>query len=149
MVKISVVFGAALVAVSGMVSGSMAQTAQGSEHVLQATQARHSLGVVRLFTNDVLADREDRWRTGAFSVSAFRGPAWTGSLPQQPFQVMEYRFRAEIISPQSLTRPAPGDRLYAGTLWFGAHTHFDWQGFDMVAGADLAITGEQTGLRSF
>lgn len=113
-----------------------------------AEDARETLGVVRLFTNDTLADREDRWRTGAFSVSAFRGPAWTGTLPTQPFSVLEYRFRGEAISPDNTINPAPGDRLYAGTLWFGAHTHYDLHGFDVSAGADIAVTGEQSGVRS-
>lgn len=157
MVQISALFGAALVVASGFLSSAMAQTSPDLGYAPPSAEqgyaapdasARETLGVVRLFTNDVLAEREDRWRSAAFSVSAFRGPAWTGALTDQPFQIMEYRFRGEIISPQHLIRPAPGDRLYAGTLWLGAHTHFNWQGFDMVAGADLAITGEQSGLRS-
>lgn len=114
----------------------------------QAQDAREALGVTRLFTNDTLADRHDRWRTGAFAVSVFRGPAWTGSLPAQPFSVMEYRFRGEAIAPDNLSTPAPGDRLYAGTWWLGAHTHYSLQGFEMTAGADVAITGEQSGIRS-
>jgi hypothetical protein len=113
-----------------------------------AEAPRETLGLMRLFTNDTLADRQDRWRTGAFSASLFRGPAWTGDLPTQPFAVMEYRFRGEAISPDNLSSPAPGDRLYAGTWWLGAHTHFDWQGLEVAAGADVAITGEQSGIRS-
>ncbi|PWK59374.1 lipid A-modifier LpxR family protein [Roseicyclus mahoneyensis] len=114
----------------------------------QAQEPREALGLVRLFSNDALADRRDRWRSGAFSVSAFRGPAWTGSLPTQAFSVMEYRFRGEVIAPDNLSTPAPGDRLYAGTWWLGAHTHYDLQGFEVTAGADIAITGEQSGIRS-
>ena len=109
---------------------------------------RETLGVVRLFTNDTLADRRDRWRTGAFSVSVFRGPAWTGTLPTEAFSVLEYRFRGEAISPDNTVNPAPGDRLYAGTIWAGVHTHYDLNGFDVSAGADIAITGEQSGIRS-
>ena len=113
-----------------------------------AQSDRETLGLTQLFTNDTLADRQDRWRTGAFSASLFRGPSWTGDLPAQPFSIMEYRFRGEAIAPDNLSTPAPGDRLYAGTWWLGAHTHFAWQGFDVTAGADLAITGEQSGIRS-
>jgi hypothetical protein len=115
---------------------------------VQAQDGREALGVVRLFTNDALADGRDRWRTGAFSVSAFRGPAWTGNLPTRPFSVMEYRFRGEAIAPDNLSNPAPGDRLYAGTLWLGAHTHFELQGFEVTAGADIAVTGEQSRIRA-
>lgn len=115
---------------------------------LHAEGPRETLGVTRLFTNDTLADRRDRWRSGAFAISLFRGPAWTGDLPSQPFSLMEYRLRGEVIAPDNLTNPAPGDRLYAGTWWLGAHTHFDLRGFEVAAGADLAMTGEQTGIRS-
>jgi len=113
----------------------------------EAQDGRATLGMTRLFTNDTLGDRDDRWRSGAFGVSAIRGPAWDGQLPAQPFQIMEYRFRGEAITPENTINPAPGDRLYAGTWWLGAHTHFDWQGLDVTAGADIAVTGEQSGIR--
>ena len=83
-------------------------------------------------------------------VSAYRsGHAWTGTLPSMPGQVIEYRFRADIIAPDNLANPDPGDRPYAGSWYLGAHTHFDWRGFDVSAGADVVITGEQSGLRNF
>jgi hypothetical protein len=103
--------------------------------------------MVRQFTNDTIADRQDRWRSGGFAVSAFRGTDWTGRLPSRPFEVMEYRFRGEVISPDNLNNPDPDDRLYAGTWWVGAHTHFDWRGLELTAGADIAVTGEQSGIR--
>ena len=31
------------------------------------------------------------------------------------------------MAPDNLNNPDPADRLYAGTWWVGAHTHFDWQ----------------------
>jgi hypothetical protein len=112
-----------------------------------AEEGRQTLGTVRLFTNDTIADRQDRWRSGGYGVSAFRGESWTGRLPSQPFEIMEYRFRGEVIAPDNLNNPDPADRLYAGTWWLGAHTHFDWQGLEVTAGADIAITGEQSGIR--
>lgn len=112
-----------------------------------AEEGRQTLGLVRQFTNDTIADRQDRWRSGGFAVSAFRGEGWSGRLPARPFEVMEYRFRGEVMAPDNLNDPAPGDRLYAGTWWLGAHTHFDWRGFDVTAGADIAVTGEQSGIR--
>lgn len=114
-----------------------------------AEDGRQTLGLVRLFTNDAIGDRQDRWRSGGFGVSAFRGDGWDGWLPTQPFEIMEYRLRGEVMAPASLSSPAPTDRLYAGTWWFGAHTHFEWQGFEVTAGADIAITGEQSGIRQF
>jgi hypothetical protein len=112
-----------------------------------AEDARQTLGMTRVFTNDTIADRQDRWRSGGYGVSLFRGETWDGSLPSRPFEVMEYRFRGEVMAPDNLNNPDPADRLYAGTWWLGAHTHFDWQGFEVTAGADIAVTGEQTGIR--
>ena len=108
---------------------------------------RQSLGMARVFTNDTIADRQDRWRSGGYGISAFRGAEWFGALPSQPFEIMEYRLRGEVMAPDNLARPAPGDRLYAGSLWLGAHTHLGWQGLDLTAGADLVVTGEQSGVR--
>lgn len=116
-------------------------------HGASAQEGRQTLGMARLFTNDTIADRQDRWRTGGYGVSAFRGESWSGALPVQPFALMEYRFRGEVMAPDNLANPAPGDRLYAGSFWVGAHTHLDWHGFAVTAGADLLITGEQTGIR--
>ena len=111
---------------------------------------RQTLGVVRDFGNDwygiLLGDRYDRWRTGHVRVSILRGETWRDALPSQPFELMEYRFRGEIIAPDNLAAPAPGDRLYAGSWWLGASTHFDWRGLEVAAGADLVMTGAQTGL---
>lgn len=112
-----------------------------------AQEGRQTLGFARLFSNDTLADRQDRWRTGGYAISAFRGESWSGSLPGQAFALMEYRFRGEVMAPDNLARPAPGDRLYAGSLWAGAHTHLDWRGLEVTAGADLVVTGEQSGIR--
>jgi hypothetical protein len=108
---------------------------------------RQSLGVARVFTNDTIADRKDRWRTGAYGVSLFRGTGWSGALPSHAFALMEYRIRGEVMAPDNLRRPAPGDRLYAGSLWVGAHSHLAWRGVDVTAGADVVVTGEQTGIR--
>lgn len=111
-------------------------------------QDRETLGVGRVLTNDAFGDGQDRWRSGGYGISAFRGPGWTGDLPTQPGRIMEYRLRADVIAPDNLADPAPGDRLYAGSWWIGAHTHFQWSGFDVTAGGDLVVTGEQSGIRS-
>ncbi len=110
-------------------------------------QERQTLGQARLFNNDVIGDRQDRWQTGGYWASIFRGREWTGSLPTRPGAIMEYRFGADIRAPDNLTNPSPNDRLYAGTWWLGAHTHFAWRGFEVSSGVDLAVTGEQSGLR--
>ncbi|MBF9029137.1 DUF2219 family protein [Rhodobacterales bacterium HKCCE3408] len=111
-----------------------------------AAQGRETLGFGRLSTNDRLGDNEDRWRTGGLVLSLVRGTGWTGSLPTRPGAVIEYRFRGDIISPVDLTMPMAPDRLFAGTLAAGAHLHFDYRGYEVAAGADIAAIGEQTGL---
>jgi hypothetical protein len=114
---------------------------------LRAEDGRQPLGTLRLFSNDTIADRQDRWRSGGYGVSMVRGEGWDGQLPSRPFAVMEYRLRGEAIAPDNLNNPDPADRLYAGTWWLGAHTHFTWRGLEVTGGADLAVTGEQSGIR--
>lgn len=109
------------------------------------------LGITQVFTNDwfgmPVGDRFDRWRTGGYQVSGFWGrDEWDGSLPYEPFALIEFRFRGEIIAPDNLAAPAAGDRRYAPALYFGAATHFDYRGLEVSAGADLVLTGDQTGL---
>lgn len=112
-------------------------------------QDRGTLGFGRLFSNDALADGEDRWRTGSYVISMVRGPAWTGSLPPQAGAVLEYRFRGEIIAPENLSAPDPDDRRYAGILSIGAHTHFAPGGYEVRLGADLVGVGPDTGVGDF
>lgn len=120
-----------------------------------AAQAQDSdftrLGVTQIFNNDwfgmPIGDRFDRWRTGSYQVSGFWGrDEWDGALPYQPFALVEFRFRGEIIAPDNLSAPAAGDRRYAPSLTFGASTHFDYRGVEVSAGANLVLTGDQTGL---
>lgn len=112
-----------------------------------AQQGRETLGQARLFTNDLIGDGRDRWRSGAYGVSTVRGPGWTGEMPMRVGQIMEYRFRGEVISPANIHSPDPADRLYAGVLSVGAHSHLSWQGLEVSLGADVVAMGEQTGIR--
>ena len=110
---------------------------------------RQRLGYGRIFNNDLLGDGYDRWRTGNIASSRVWGPAWQGHLPQGFGQILEFRFNGEIIAPENLSNPAPGDRPYVGALSFGLHTHFERAGIDYAMGADLVVTGSQTGLDDF
>jgi hypothetical protein len=112
----------------------------------EAPKDRVSLGYGRMFDNDVLGDGKDRWRTGAYTISALRGPAWTGVMPDTFGQILEYRLRTEIIAPENLVSPDDGDRRYAGSLSFGIHSHFLLRGAEVSLGAQLVMTGPQTGL---
>ncbi len=109
------------------------------------------LGISQVFNNDwfgmPFGARFDRGRTGSYQASTVWGrDAWDGALPSDPFALMEYRFRGEIIAPDNLSAPAAGDRLYAPALYFGATTHFEVRGLEVALGADLAFLGDQTGL---
>lgn len=112
-------------------------------------EGRPVLGWGRLFTNDFIGDGNDRWRTGGYSVSQIRGTSWDGIAPATPGRLIEWRARAEIIAPDNLRAPAPGDRRYAGTLSFGAHTHFTRGAAEVRLGADLVVTGPVTGMGDF
>lgn len=112
-------------------------------------EERVTLGWGRLFSNDALGDGQDRWRTGGYTVSRMRGPSWSGNLPGQAGEIIEFRFRGEIIAPADLTTPDPGDRRYAGTLALGLHTHFAMGQAEASVGGDLVVIGPQTGLGQF
>lgn len=113
-------------------------------------QERMTLGWGRFFDNDAIGDGHDRWRTGAYTFSQLRGASsWTGVLPQTPGEILEFRMRAETIAPASLVSPDKNDRRYAGALSFGMHTHFGWMGNEVSLGADLVVTGPQTGIGKF
>ena len=144
MMSISRLFGAAFLCL-----GVFAQTAA-------AQDGHKTLGLTSFFANDGICDgivkfpsdgANDRWRSAGFGVHAVRGESWSGSLPMLPFEIIEYRFRLEVMAPDNLRRPDSDDRLFAGSLWAGAHTHLAWRGFEVTAGADLVITGEQSGVR--
>lgn len=109
-------------------------------------QQRERIGYGRLITNDYIADGGDRWRSGSIASSRVWGRGWTGTLPTQPGEILELRFGAEIIAPDNLVTPAPGDRPYASALSAGLHTHFDRNGIEIALGADLVMTGPQTRL---
>ncbi len=125
---------------------SLALLAQESSAQQSSGQARERIGYGRLITNDYLANGDDRWRSGSIASSRVWGRGWTGILPQQPGEIIELRFGAEIIAPQNLVRRAPGDRPYVGAVSTGLHTHFDRNGTEFALGADLVFVGPQTRL---
>ncbi len=112
-------------------------------------EERVTLGWGRLFTNDAFGDGSDRWRTGGYTLSRVRGASWSGSLPDRVGDILEFRFRGEIIAPENLIAAVPGDRRYAGTLAFGLHTHFMLGQAETSIGGDLVVLGPQTGLGKF
>ncbi len=112
-------------------------------------QERHSLGFARMFNNDAIGDGRDRWHTGGYFVANIRAPEWKGSLPARFGEVLEYRWRAEIVAPLDLISPAATERRYAGIMGFGVASHFALGRAEASVGAELALTGPQTGLGTF
>ena len=112
-------------------------------------QDRQFLGWGRMFDNDAIGDAQDRWHTGSYTISVLQGPEWSGSLPQHFGDVLEYRLSAQTIAPADLVAPDANDRRYVAALTFGLHTHANWQGFETSLGADLVLTGPQTGIARF
>ncbi|MEL7114676.1 MAG: lipid A-modifier LpxR family protein [Pseudomonadota bacterium] len=114
--------------------------------------ARDYKGLGRLLTNDVFATIvDDRWRTGSGVLSWVwaRGDLTVapGGTPPRFGDIVEFRFRGEVISPENIVTPAAGDRPYASALSFGVHNHFTHRGYDVSVGADFVVIGPQTGLQ--
>lgn len=108
---------------------------------------RQKLGIGRMLTNDVLGDGQDRWRSGSYALSFVRGRnPWNGKRPVSFGDIIEYRIRGEVFAPEDIQTPAAGDRRFAGAWSVGMHTHFRRHNIEISAGADLVMTGKQTGL---
>ena len=108
-------------------------------------QPREAIGNGRLFSNDALGDGGDRLRSGSFVFSHMRAPApYDGTLPEFG-DLLEYRFRSEIISPDSAVRGRP----FVGLLSAGVHNHFRLGGAEASVGADIAFIGPQTKVDEF
>lgn len=107
---------------------------------------RVTLGFGRLYTNDRIGDGQDRWRTGSWQLSVVSGHGWDGQLPARFGDIVELRFRTEIIAPGVLYGPGSDDRPYAGALSYGMHTRWAAFGGEVSAGIDVTLTGPQTGL---
>lgn len=110
---------------------------------------RRRIGYGRLITNDLFGDGEDRWRTGSVASSRVWGYGWDGRAPQRLGELLELRLHGQIIAPERLSNPAPGDRPWAGALSAGLHSHAQRGDLQYSLGADLVMTGPQTGLDGF
>lgn len=130
-----------LIAAAFVASMSMSTVAEAQE--------RSRLGYGRLFTNDLLGDGEDRWRTSGIQSSRVWGPTWTGAAPASFGQLLELRLGAEIVAPDDLRNLSPNDRPYAGALSVGLYTHFQRGRTEFAVGGDLVFVGPQTRLDEF
>lgn len=111
-----------------------------------AEETRVTLGFGRLYSNDRLGDGKDRWRTGSWSLSVVSGYGWNGARPTQFGDIVELRFRTDIIAPRALSGAGSDDRPYVGAVTYGMHSHWAALGGELSAGLDVTMTGPQTGL---
>lgn len=111
-----------------------------------SAEGREMLGHGRLISNDLLGDFKDRWQSGSVASSRVVGYGWNGFLPDRPFDILEYRLGGQVMTPEDFRNPDDGDRPFAGALSLGLHTHFQRGGTEFALGADLVVTGPQTGL---
>lgn len=116
---------------------------------MAGAEGRSRIGYGLVFTNDRIGDGKDRWRSGSVASSRIYAPAWDGRAPRRLGEMLELRFNGEIISPADISTPAPGDRPFAGALSLGMHSHVAHRGMEYAIGADLVVTGGQTGLDDF
>ncbi len=111
-----------------------------------ASNRRH-VGHGRLFTNDFLGDRKDRWRSGSYSASrAWAWEEWQGQAPTSFGNLLELRFGGQIMTPEHLRAYVPSDRPWAGQLFFGLHTHWSQGETQFNLGGDIVMIGPQTQL---
>ncbi|SFL30255.1 lipid A-modifier LpxR family protein [Shimia haliotis] len=136
-----------------LICGALATTAIpafASEDAMADVQdTRVQLGFGNLLVNDVIGDGYDRWRSGSYTTSRIWGRGWSGEAPSEFGDIIEFRFGGEVMSAESLVAPAAGDRAWAGSLFWGLHTHFKRGKSDFVVGADLVAVGPMTHLDDF
>ena len=103
-------------------------------------------GIGRLFTNDVIGDRHDRWRSGSYVASFLFAPGRDAYWADRWFGNYEIRLRSEIVAPAKMNGPQSNDRAYAGILSVGVHSHTMVADYEVSFGTDLVATGPSTGM---
>ncbi len=100
-------------------------------------------------SNDSLGDWHDRWRSSSVEVGVLAGASKAGEWSPRLGELLEYRFRSDVLMPADVGNPHPDDRRHAGVLAFGLHSYVVMNTIDLRVGGDLAIIGQQTGLYDF
>lgn len=112
------------------------------------SQEAQTIGVGRLFANDILGDGQERWHTMSNVVSVMGRTDTYGHTPAVFGQPLEHRLRGEIIAPSNLENPSAEDRPYAGVPSFGVHTHSMFGDVQNRVGLDGVAIGPQTGVNN-
>jgi len=107
---------------------------------------RERLGWSLAISNDSIGEFLDRWQSSSVQYGSFYGPEWAGAPPDGFGQLLEFRFRTDILTPADLELPDPSDRRHAGVLAFGVHSYASPGAFEVRGGVDLVVVGPQTGM---
>lgn len=114
--------------------------------VLAGPVAAEPLGWSLAISNDSIGEFKDRWQSSSVQAGIVFGEDWQGQAPSGFGDLLEFRFRTDLLTPADLDDPDPEDRRHAGVLAFGLHSHMTHGGYETRVGADLVIVGKQTGL---
>lgn len=107
---------------------------------------RHRIGYGLMFSNDLLGDGKDRWRTGSLTSSRIYGRDWQGQAPATFGELLELRIQGQIIAPSDLRVLDPADRPWAGALTVELNSHMQRGGTEIALGGGLTVLGPQTQL---
>ena len=118
----------------------------GARPTLAEAEETGHLGFAWSHSNDSLGDWHDRWRSSSSEAGILTGPSGMDQAPPRLGQLLEYRFRSDILMPANVRSPQPGDRRHAGMVAFGLHSHARRRNLDLRVGGELAVIGPQTGL---
>ncbi|NNJ67877.1 MAG: DUF2219 family protein [Boseongicola sp.] len=110
-----------------------------------AANACERLGWSLAISNDSIGEFLDRWQSSSVQFGTFYGPAWSGVAPSRFGEMLEFRFRTDILTPADLEAPDLSDRRHAGVLAFGVHSYATPRDFEVRGGVDLVVVGPQTG----
>lgn len=97
-------------------------------------------------SNDSIGEGRDRWQSSSVQFGMAFGEDWTGRAPLAFGELLEFRVRSDILTPEALDVIVPSDRRHAGVLAFGVHSYAKPRDVEMRIGADLVVIGPQTGL---
>lgn len=107
------------------------------------------LGLSYVVTNDSIGEFRDRWQTSVVEGRVFLDvpAARDWALLSDP--VVELRFTSQIVTPDRIDAPGPGDRPFAGVLAAGTYLHSTRGPAEVSAGLSLSAVGPQTGTFRF
>lgn len=99
--------------------------------------------------NDSIGEGKDRWQSSVLQGNLYFGPK--GAAPETAglFEFYEIRLRSQIMTPENLEAPQPGDRPFAGVLSVGLLTHGFVDDYGVTLGSEIAVVGPQTGTFRF